>query len=293
MKNDKSIKVLITGAGGLTGKTATEYFKTQTNYQIFPLSRQDLDITDAIAVQKTISGLQPDFVLNCAAFTQVDLAEIKKAQCYAVNVTGVKNLATASHQTGSTLIHLSTDYVFDGAKRSPYSENDPKNPLNYYGLTKSQAEDIIPQLTSRYFIIRPAWIYGKYGNNFFKLVLKLAEENDVLKISNDQINTPTYARDLVEFIHFIIQHAQDEYGLYHFSNEGQTTRYEQAKEILKLLGKSNKIIPVDSSEFNPIAKRPPYSVLSKAKIKNKWHYPVKHWKESLHTFIKTYYDYKS
>ncbi len=293
MKTGKKIKLLITGASGLTGKTATEYFGALDPYQVISLTRKDLDITDRKKVEESIKTFQPDYILNCAAYTRVDQAEAEKEKCYAVNVTGIENLARASLETGSTVIHLSTDYVFDGTKKTPYCETDPKNPISHYGLTKSLGEDKLQEITRKHFIIRPAWIYGKYGDNFFTKLLTWSHQNPVLKIADDQTGTPTYAGDLVQFIRFVIENAPDQFGIYHFTNEGQATRYEQAEEILRLLGRTNRIIPVASSEFNPMARRPAYSVLSKEKIKKLWQYPVKHWKESLRQFIKEHYDNKS
>ena len=292
MKNPK-IKILITGASGLVGKTASVFFMTNPGYDVTALTHKELDITDKDAVLQTVSEINPRFIINCAAYTQVDRAEIEQDKCYAVNVDGTVNLAEASGGSNATLIHLSTDYVFDGKKRIPYVETDSKNPLNYYGLTKSISEEKLMQTTGRYFIIRPAWIYGKYGNNFFTKLMQWIKTNDVLQISNDQVSTPTYAGDLVAFIDFIIRHVPDAYGIYHFTGGGQATRYEQAVEILKLLNINKKIVPVPSSIFKPLAQRPPYSVLSKEKIKTLWNYPVKHWKESLKQFINRNYDNKS
>jgi dTDP-4-dehydrorhamnose reductase len=292
MKNPK-IKILITGASGLVGKTASEYFSALPEYEVTPLSHMQLDITDKDAVFRSVSEIKPAFIINCAAYTQVDRAEKEKEKCFAVNVQGAVHLAEAAELHRSTLIHLSTDYVFDGEKKIPYSESDPKNPLNHYGLTKSLSEDGIAEVTNRFHIIRPAWIYGKYGDNFFTKLIRWARTKDTLQISNDQISTPTYAGDLTAFIDFIIRNAPEDYGIYHFTGEGQATRYEQAVETLKLLGIKRKIVPVSSGIFKPLAKRPPYSVLSKEKIKTKWNYPVKHWKESLKQFINQDYDNKS
>ncbi len=279
-------KILITGAKGLMGQYLREVL--DGSYEVYALDKYQLDITDREQVLKIVGEIKPGYIINAAAFTNVDQAEIKREQAYAVNVSGVENIMEAAKEQGSIPIHFSTDYVFDGKKSTPYNEDDPKNPLNYYGLTKHLSEEkIVSSGYDKYFIIRPAWIYGKYGNNFFHLILKLAEQNEVLRIANDQTGSPTYARDLAMFIKFLIDQSISGFGIYHFSNEGSCTRYEQAKALMDLLGIKKKIIPVPSSVFKPLARRPAYSVLSKEKVKKQLDYPVPHWKDSLEQFIKS------
>jgi len=281
-------KILITGANGLVGRTLQAYWDEHPEAEIIPLTRQELDITRADAVQDAIRRHSPDYVINCAAYTQVDRAEVEKEKCYAVNVLGTAHLAQAAASHGSILIHLSTDYVFDGKKRTPYTEEDAVNPLNYYGYTKMLSEEEVRKSGAAHYILRPAWIYGRFGNNFFHRVLQWAEEKEVIYASNDQTGSPTNAEDLAAFMAFLIRKKAHPFGLYHFSNEGQTTRYEMVAEILRLTGHRKKVIPVDSSFFKPLAKRPPYSVLSKQKVKSLWNYPVPEWRESLEKFIKKY-----
>ncbi len=280
-------KVLIIGANGLTGQTLTRLFARDADFEIFSFGREDLDITRSEKTEEVFRVLKPGYVINCAAFTQVDAAETERTRAYAVNVTGVRHLVQASEKTGSTLIHLSTDYVFDGKKQSPYSETDPANPLNYYGLTKRKGELEINGRLEKFFIIRTAWIYGKYGNNFYHLLLGLAKEHQTLRFINDRWGSPTYAGDLAEFIRFLIREKIRQYGIWHFSNEGETTRYGQAKLMSDLLGLKNRIEPVTHDYFKPVAKRPAYSVLSKEKVKRQLGYDVPHWKESLEKFIKS------
>ncbi len=280
-------RVLITGAGGLAGKTLHEALEKQGNYEVLALDKKALDITQGEKVMEAVQGFRPEYVVNCAAFTQVDRAETQRRQAYAVNVEGVRHLAQASVATGAVLIHLSTDYVFDGEKKAPYSENDLTNPLNYYGQTKLEGEQEILRLSERFFIIRPAWIYGKYGRNFYHLLVELAQKNKELRFINDQTGSPTYAGDLADFIRFLTDERIEDFGIYHFSNEGETTRYGQARLMLRLLGFENPVKPVPHTYFNAPAKRPAYSVLSKEKVKKKFGYPVPHWKESMEKFIKS------
>ena len=287
-------KVLITGAGGLVGKTLTEHLKNHRHIDVIPLYHKDLDITDREAVEKILHYHRAAYVVNCAAYTAVDKAEVEKEQCYRVNVTGTANLAETVGAYGGIFIHYSTDYVFDGKKRSPYTENDPVNPLNYYGYTKWLSEEAVRKAGVKHFLIRPAWIYGRFGNNFFHRVLQWAKEKDILYFADDQTGSPTNAEDLAAFTVFLIEGRKEEFGLYHFSNEGETTRYGMAREILSAVGMEKKLVPVPSSYFKPLAKRPPYSVLSKEKVKTTWRYPVKDWRESLREFVKRFgYDKKN
>ncbi|NPA43230.1 MAG: dTDP-4-dehydrorhamnose reductase [Chlorobi bacterium] len=281
------MKILITGATGLVGRHLTEHLRLRhPDAELYPMNRQELDITDRQRVEEVFKTLRPDFAVNCAAYTKVDQAEIERDKCYAVNVEGTRHLASAAARTGSTLVHLSTDYIFDGKKRSPYVETDPANPLNYYGLTKWESEQVTRELLDRRIIIRPAWIYGKYRDNFVTRVLQWARGKDVIYASNDQTGSPTRADELAEFIAFMIFKHPQAYGTYHFSGEGEATRYDMAVEIIRTAGLNVRVEAVPSSFFKPLAKRPPYSVLSKEKIKRLWQYPVRHWRESLREFVK-------
>jgi dTDP-4-dehydrorhamnose reductase len=285
---NKGKRILITGAGGLVGRTLTEYLERESYRNVFAFTRKDLDITDRRRVEEITAALQPDYIINCAAYTQVDKSEVEKKLCYAVNVKGTEHLAVAAARLKAVLIHLSTDYVFDGKKLTPYTEDDAANPLNYYGLTKLMSEEKVKTYAEGYFIIRPSWIYGKYGKNFFTGLMEWAKANKVLKIAGDQTGSPTFAGDLAEFILFLLSRGIKDYGTYHFSNEGAVTRYEQALEIIRLKDLSVRLEPVSSAYFKPLAVRPPYSVLSKEKIKRKFDYPVADWKDSLAKFIREY-----
>ncbi len=272
-------RILITGGKGLVGRTLntllTPYYKT------YALGREQLDITNKEHVRKIIRLIRPDYIIHLAAFTQVDLCEKKSQACYQVNVKGTKHIIDTAQMVHAKLIYLSTDYVFDGEKHTPYTETDPKNPVNYYGHTKSLAEDLIQKELSEFFIIRPAWIFGETKRNFIHLVVELAEKEETLKFVSDQISTPTYAVDLSYFIKFLIDNEPGEYGIYHYTNEGEASRFEEAQYILDKLGYDNNLIPVSQKEFKAPAQRPAYSVLSKDKVKRVFGLKPRHWKEAM------------
>ncbi len=280
--------VLITGANGLVGKTLSG-INRKYKFKLFAFGKEELDITREETVKRVLGEIKPDYIINCAAYTQVDKAEIEKEKCFRVNVTGTEYLVREARSYGSVFIHLSTDYVFDGKKKQPYVETDIKNPVNYYGITKSMAEDVIRNYTEKFFIIRPAWIYGLYGKNFFQNLLKWFSEKNMLKISDDQTSTPTLAEDLADFIFFLIRSESKKYGIFHFTNGGETTRYGMALAVKEFLNLNVEIVPAPSSVFTPLAQRPAYSVLSKEKVKSFFDYPIIHWKESLKKFIHKHY----
>ncbi len=272
-------RILITGGKGLTGKAITRILSPF--YNVYAFGRQELDVTKPGLLHKTASLARPDYIIHLAAYTQVDLAEKEQKKAYAVNVKGTENIMSVARKYNSILVFLSTDYVFDGEKGKPYVETDPKNPVNYYGYTKSLAEDLIMEQAKKYFIIRPAWIFGEDKRNFIHLVLDLAQKNKTLRFVSDQISTPTYTKDLAFFIKYLIDMEEDRYGIYHYTNEGQASRYDEAQFILETLGIDRKIIPVSREEFPAPAKRPPYSVLSKEKIRNLFRIAPRDWKEAM------------
>jgi len=218
----------------------------------------------------------------------------RKKACFKVNKKGVKNLAKAARRHRFVLIHISTDYVFDGLKKKPYNEKDKAHPLNVYGASKLAGEKIIRKYLKQYYIIRTSWLYSPYNRNFVKTILKLAQTKNKLNLINDQTGTPTYAKDLIEFILFIIKNNELKNnfispGIYHFSNKGKATWYDFAREILSYSPLVPDLKPVSSEEFSTEAKRPAYSVLSKKKIKNNLNYKPRRWEKALKEFIREEY----
>jgi dTDP-4-dehydrorhamnose reductase len=252
-----------------------------------------MDITDIEAVENTVKKEKPDYIIHAAAYTKVDKAEEEIDLCRKINSFGTKNVATVAEKYGAGLIYISTDFVFDGLKRLPYSEMDKANPLSVYGLTKYEGEEAIRKICNEYYIIRASWLFGELptghtGTNFVETMLKLAKEKAAVKASlnvvNDQIGSPTYTGDLVEVISMIINKTP-EYGTYNFSGTGECSWYDFAKEIFRQAKTEVDLKPITSVEYPQKAKRPPYSYLDKAKIENALGIKVRSWKEMLEEYL--------
>lgn len=253
------------------------------------LIRRDLpeiDITDIECVRRDMRAVVPNIVINCAAYTAVDKAEEEESPCHAVNAIGAGNLATVCKELGMRLIHISTDFVFDGKACRPYTEEDTTSPISVYGKTKLAGENLIRQEMDDYLIVRTSWLYGSHGNNFVKTISRLAAERDRLGIVYDQTGTPTYTKDLAEAIINLI-FIKAEPGTYHFSNEGVCSWYDFAYEIFNILqskGESLKLkelTPILSKEYPTAAARPAYSVMDKGKYKRVTSRSIPHWRDGL------------
>lgn len=282
------MNILITGANGQLGNCMRLLGAKSSNNYIYT-DVAELDITDKKAVSEFVNNNKIDILVNCAAYTNVDKAEDDIELAFKLNGLAVSNLASATKECGATLIHISTDYVFGGnINNTPCAEDEPTNPTGVYGESKLAGE-VAAQLNSRHIIIRTAWLYSEYGANFAKTMLRLTSEKDNLKVVFDQVGTPTYACDLVEFIFEIIENKKYEnnYGIYHYSNEGICSWYDFAKMIAALAGNANcNIEPCYSAEFPSKVTRPNYSVLDKTKIKSTFDIIVPYWIDSLRKCIK-------
>jgi len=277
--------ILVTGSNGQLGKCLQDVAKDANDIQWIFKTSSDLDITNKKDIEALFKTEIIDYLVNCAAYTVVDKAEIEKEKAFLVNAEGVKYLAQACKITDTIFIHISTDFVFDGKKKLPYTEEDIPNPINVYGASKLKGEDYIKSILDNYFIIRTSWVYSEYGNNFVKTMLRLAKERDEIKVVNDQIGSPTYAGDLANFIIYLIKNNINKYGIYNYSNEGEISWYEFAKEIFGLSDKNINIIPISSKEYKNLAERPNFSILDINKIKQ--FRIVNHsWRESLQRCIK-------
>ena len=242
-----------------------------------------LDIRDYYLVKAALSSFMPDVVINCVAYTAVDDCEDHEEEARLVNETGVKNLALASKEIGAVLVHISTDYVFDGNGTSPYTEDEEVNPVNAYGRTKALGERAVFENMEKYFIIRTAWLYGE-GKNFVKTMISLSEKNKTLRVVSDQIGSPTSANGLARFIVYLIQ--TDKYGIWHGVCDGSTSWYEFTKEIMKLTGKEEvEVLSIKSEEYQTKAKRPYFSVLSNKKMHNETDFKIKSWEEALKEYL--------
>ena len=277
--------VLVTGANGQVGQSLQFIAPNYPDIQFVFCDSTKLDITNFNNLKQLFKQFKPDFCINAAAYTAVDKAESEPEKAYAINVTGAQNLAAVCKSSNTTLLHVSTDFVFDGLATQPYSEEAVPNPTGVYAVTKLQGEQAIQSIWERHYIIRTSWVYSQFGNNFMKTMLRLASERDCLNVVNDQIGTPTNAVDLAEVLIKIIQsritnHASP-FGIYNFSNEGKCSWYEFAMEIFKQKGVNINLQPIPSSAYPTPAKRPAYSVLDKTKIKNTFNLEIKNWQMSL------------
>jgi dTDP-4-dehydrorhamnose reductase len=246
---------------------------------------QELDITDYDRTIETIKRLEPQVVINAAAFTMVDLCEQEKEKAFAVNALGARNVAVGCRETGARCVYLSTDYVFDGKKDRPYAEADLPNPLSVYGLSKFQGEKHVEKNLDDYLIIRSSWLFGKQGSNFVNTVIKLSREKTELTMVNDQKGSPTYTADLSQAISLLIE--KDLKGIFHVTNRGCCTWFEFAQKILDLIGSPMKLIPISSSQSGRAAQRPYNSVLNSEKFIRKTGFIMSHWHDALVRCIKT------
>ncbi len=275
--------ILITGANGQLG-TELQQLLDENNITYHATDSKEMDITKIEEIHAYFERIKPTLVFHCAAYTAVDKAEEEgKELNQLINVEGTKNIAQVTEKYGATLVYISTDYVFDGTKKAgEYEVNDTPNPQNEYGRAKYEGELAVQEFSSKFYIIRTSWVFGKYGHNFVFTMQKLAESHPKITVVNDQFGRPTWTRSLAEFMLFVTN-KQADYGIYHFSNDNSCTWYDFAKEILK--EQSVEIQPVDSTQFPQKAKRPQYSVLDLSKTKALG-YEIPTWEEALAGMLK-------
>ncbi len=295
--------VLVTGANGQLGQSIQFISKNYLDIDFVFCDSTLLDITNLDNVTKIFKQFKPDFCINTAAYTAVDKAESELEKAHLINVVGAQNLALVCKEYDTILLHVSTDFVFDGnrfvilsAVEVPYTELDIPNPTGVYGQTKLDGEKAIQAILDNYFIIRTSWVYSQFGNNFMKTMLRLASERDTISVVNDQIGTPTNAVDLAEVLIKIICHTERSrsdqnielpssnlFGIYNFSNEGKCSWYEFALKIFEVNNLKINVQPIPTSSYPTPAKRPSFSVLDKTKIKSTFKIDIKTWEESLKT----------
>lgn len=275
------VKVLVTGSDGQLGRSLRKAFASDENIEPYFTDYNELDITDRNAVNDFFHDNKVDYVVNCAAYTAVDKAETDDLKASLLNTGAVGIIAQAAAQHNVKVIHVSTDYVFSGESFRPYNENDEPFPQSIYGRTKLEGEGMLTSLCPGSIIIRTAWLYSEFGNNFVKTMLRLSDSHDTISVVSDQIGTPTYAGDLADAIHAIISNPEWHPGIYHFTDEGVASWYDFAKSIFKESGRNVKVLPIPSSEYPTPAKRPLYSVLNKNKIKRTYGIEIPYWQDSL------------
>jgi dTDP-4-dehydrorhamnose reductase len=279
--------ILVTGGNGQLGSSinSIEAQFGNGNKYIY-LTAEELDVTDENQINAAIEKYKPAYIINCAAYTAVDKAESEKDLAYAINATAAEYLAKACKAYGVILIHVSTDFVFEGNIALPLTEDMEAKPTGVYGATKLTGEELIQQNTGEYFIIRTSWLYSEFQHNFLKTMIRLGNERDELSVVYDQVGTPTYAVDLAGFIMHIINSDSKAYGVYHYSNEGVASWYDFAYEIFKLGNIKINLKPITSDKFPTPAKRPNYSVMNKEKAKQNFGITINHWTDSVANCIK-------
>lgn len=278
--------IIVIGGGGQLGQCLSEVVAVKNDmFSYVFLSKEDLNLVNADEIAKLFEQYKPLYCINCAAYTAVDQAEEDHDRVFEINEFAVKRLAENCLAHHTTLIHISTDFVFNGSSSIPLTENMDASPVNVYGLSKLKGEQRIQEIMDQYFILRTSWLYSEKANNFVKTMLKLAQSRDTLTVIFDQIGTPTYAMDLARVIVNIIQNDKQAYGLYHYSNEGIASWYDFAKAVFEFAEVDMRVLPVASSAFVTKAKRPHYSVMDKTKIKAVLDVEIPYWRDSLNFCI--------
>ena len=275
-------RLIVTGAGGMLGADVTRQFSS--NFKVTALTRKELDITDKKAVRQVFKHYRPEIVINCAAFTRVDDCESMKETAFSVNAEGPGILASACRDSGALLVHISTDYVFDGSKKSPWKEDEPKAPLNIYGESKLQGEKRVEARCDNYLIIRTSWLFGLNGPNFITTMLDLSKKRDELSVVNDQEGSPTSTRDLAWGIKMLVMH--DLRGVFHCCNSGSCTWFDLCRFVFEKRGiKGVTLKPVPSESFPRPAARPEYSVLDTSRFKKFTGRKMRPWQQAVSEYL--------
>lgn len=278
------MKILITGSKGQLGHDLLGEL-AKRKIEAVGVDVEEMDITDAGACRRVITGAEVDAVMHCAAYTAVDAAEDQVDLCRRINSEGTRNIAQVCHDLGIKMLYLSTDYVFDGKGTRPWEPDDERHPLNVYGQTKYEGELAVEELVEKFFTVRIAWVFGVNGKNFIKTMLRLGKEKGAVGVVNDQIGSPTYTYDLARLLVDMIQ--TDRYGRYHATNEGLCSWYEFAVEIFKQAGMEDVIVtPLDSSKFPAKAKRPKNSRMDRSKLTANGFDPLPPWQDALARYLK-------
>ncbi len=279
-------RILVTGSNGQLGSELYELSrKNEYPYEFYFKPHRELDITKPGNVQSFLEATPADYIINCAAYTDVDMAEKERQKAVLVNHTAVKNLVKASASIEAALIHISTDYVFEGTACIPYREEDEPNPLSVYGMSKLGGEQEVLNY-GKGLVIRTSWLYSPVGRNFLNSMVNLGKEKNEIRVVYDQVGSPTSAADLAKVILDVIDHSEIDgnpfrKGLFHYANEGVCSRYDLAVEIMNAAKLSCRVIPVETSEYPTPAKRPHYCVLNKSKVKREYSIDIPYWKDSL------------
>ena len=280
------MNILVTGSNGQLGNEIRVLAADNERDTFFFTDVEELDITNKTAILEFAQDKRIDMIINCAAYTAVDRAETDEPLARLINALAVLNLGEVASETGARIVHVSTDYVFDGKAFVPYRESDEPNPVSAYGRTKLEGEQLLQQACAEAVIIRTAWLYSEYGNNFVKTMLRLGSERESLRVVYDQVGSPTYALDLARAIMKIVETDKWVPGVYHFTNEGVCSWYDFTVAIHGLAGIECDVEPVRSEQYPTPTERPHYSVLDKQKIKETYGVAVPHWHDGLQRCLK-------
>lgn len=274
-------KLLVTGAKGMLGTAVKKVLADK--FQIIGIDIEDADITDKQQIQEVIFKFSPEIILHCAAYTNVDGAEKAKELAYKINCVGTRNVAEAAGKIDAKLVYISTDFVFNGNKKLPYTEDDTPLPINTYGWSKLEGEKAVKESSCKFVIIRTAWLYGPNGKNFVDTIIELAQKDQPLKVVNDQKGCPTYTMDLAEAIGVLLENGST--GIFHIVNSDSCTWYEFAKQIIMYAGINKEVVPITSAELPRPAKRPHFSVLSTEKFTTYTGYQLRNWQDACKEYI--------
>ena len=275
--------IIVTGCNGQLGRAVNAYYRDAADLHFVNTDVEELDITDIDAVMKLAREVKPYAIVNCAAHTGVDACETQYEKAFAINAVGPRNLAIASRETGAKLVHISTDYVFDGKGTRPYVETDPTGPQGAYGSTKLAGEEFVKQFADRFFILRTAWLYGD-GKNFVKTMLRLSETNEKVRVVGDQFGSPTSAAELAKAVDAVL--FSENYGIFHATCEGSCSWADFAQEIFRMAGKSTAVEAITTEEYGAPAPRPAYSVLDNRMFRLTTPFRFADWHDALSVYMK-------
>jgi dTDP-4-dehydrorhamnose reductase len=281
-------RILVIGSKGMLGRDLVEVLRSSLRSdKVFGWDIDEIDITEENKTVSKIESLQPEIVINVAAYTDVDGCEVHEEKAFAINAEGMRHVALGAGRCGGKVVYLSTDYIFDGKKGKPYFEDDPPHPLNVYGRSKLKGEQYVQELAKDALVVRTQWLYGKYGNNFVASILRQAKEKEVLSVVDDQVGSPTYTVDLSKAISLLVQ--REARGIFHVANSNFCTWYDYAQRILALSGvRGVKVLPISSKELSRPAPRPSYSVLDTQKLKREAGMTLRPWFEALKDYLSAY-----
>lgn len=278
------MKILVTGSNGMLGSDIVKIFEKY--HEVFGVTKQDFDITDINASIEYIKNIKPDVIIHCAAYTNVDGCESNIDIAYTVNALGTRNIAIACNEINASMVYISSDYVYDGNKNSPYYEYDIPNPMSVYGKSKLEGENFVKSLCKKHYIVRTSWLFGKNGNNFVKTMLNLAKDKKIISVVNDQVGSPTYTEDLAKALLQLI--SKPAYGTYHITNEDFCSWYDLTKYIFEVANVTGvKVIPITTEELNRPAPRPKNSRLEKFYLRLNKYNVLRSYKDAVREYIST------